>query len=63
MSSDSRPDTEVKQVNRVSTPLCVDKQSVDVVVRENVSRGNVDIAYSCVERLREESKVQVILML
>ena len=57
MSSDSRPDTEVKQVNRVATPLCVDKQSVDEVVRENVSRGNDDIAFSCVERVGEESKI------
>ena len=57
MSSDSRPDTEVKQVNRVATPLCVDKQSVDLVVRESVSRGNDDIAFSCVECVREESKI------
>ena len=64
MSSDSRPDTEVKQVNRVATPLCVDKQSVDLVVRESVSRGNDDIAVSGVERVREvRYLVQVMLKL
>ena len=44
-------ETEVKHVNRVATPLCVDKQSVELVVRESVSRGNDDIALSCVERV------------
>ena len=57
VNNDSRPDTEVKQVNRVATPLCVDKQSVDVVVREAVSRVDDDGALTCVERVREESEI------
>ena len=57
MSGDSQSDTEVKQVNRVATPLCVDKQSVDVVVQEAVSRVDDDGALTCVERVREESEI------
>ena len=57
VNNDSRPDTEVKQVNRVATHLCVDKQSVDVVVREAVSRVDDDGALTCVERVIEESEI------
>ena len=59
-------ETEVKHINRVATPLCVDKQSVELVVRESVSRDNDDVVFSCVERvgIREDvsrSKVDIAL--
>ena len=44
-------DTEVKKVDRVTTPLCANKQSVACEVRECESRGNIVILLLRVCRL------------